>query len=360
MEYIFGFIIFSLIVFLAAVKIFPHQVTIQEVLIGTAIQAAIVSVIFFGAFYGTGHDTQILNGVVVSKEKDKVSCEHSYSCNCYNSCSGTGSNRSCTRVCQTCYEHSHDFDWLVHSTVGTASISRVDRQGVDTPPRWSLAVIGEFFAREDSYFNYIKASPLTLFDSKTLDSTIEVPPYIEVYDYYRLNRVVNYGSRFLPQTTELNDMLNEQFKTLGTKKKVNLLVIFHSQGSDFVEATKAKLYGGKINDVTVMINANEDGTVNAVDVFSWSKQDIVNVAIRDALLDVGVTDNRAITAAITSNIDKHFDGKSIEEFEYLSNNVELPTWALVMIYLFGLAFPFGWSYYAHQADIGPRNFKRRY
>src|SRR5689334_18986108 len=34
--------------------------------------------------------------------------ECSYQCNCYQSCSGSGSTRSCRNVCQTCYYTCYD------------------------------------------------------------------------------------------------------------------------------------------------------------------------------------------------------------------------------------------------------------
>lgn len=348
MEYVLGFMIFSAIVSVIALWVFPHTVTWQEVLIGVCIQTAIIAVIFYGSIYAKGHDIQILNGYVTEKVKDRVSCEHSYSCNCRQSCSGSGKSRSCSTTCQTCYDHPFDYDWLVRSTVGTLDIDRVDRQGLVEPPRWTEVKIGEFFAKEGSYFNYIKASPLTIFDKNLINNTTAVPSYIGVHDYYRLNRVVNYQSQYVGDFALLNTSLNESLKTLGGKKKVNVMVVFHKFGPDFVDTVKAKLYGGKINDVVVMINASSDGYINAVNVFSWSKDDIVNIKIRDSVLDIGTLgDMEVLSKAITTGIEKNYVARSIEEFKYLNSNIDVSSGVAWAIWIIGLVFPFIWSYIAH-------------
>lgn len=361
MEYIYGFIVLSAIVMIAAGFIFPHTVTWQEGLIGVGVQGAVIAVIFFGAFYGSGRDLQILNGMVTDKQQNRVSCEHSYRCRCRTTCSGSGKSRSCSQTCDTCYEHSFDYDWDVYSSVGNITIDRVDRQGTEEPPRWSQVKIGEFFAKESSYFNYIKASPLTIFDKSKMESDVEVPSYLRVHDYYRINRVINHKSKFNQNLTEVNDLLNEALKTLGSAKKVNVVMIYHQYDPLYVEAVRAKMLGGKINDVTVMINAENDGKVRSVNVFSWSRNDLVNVAIRDAILDHGVLDAKPLVNAITTNIVKHYDGKDIEEFQYLEANIDIPDWAFVLIMIFGLVFPFGWGYIAHaHIEVGQRfNFNRK-
>lgn len=349
MEYLFGFVIFSIVAFLVAIKLFPHEITIKEVCVGICIQATIIAIVFFGSLYGKGHDIMILNGKVISKYKDKVSCEHSYSCNCITSCSGSGSSRSCYTVCQTCYEHSHDFDWVVDSTVGTLTINRIDRQGVDEPSRYTKVVIGEPFAKESSYFNYIKAAPLTLFDKKLLQDVKPVPNYIGVHDYYRINRVIVFGSEYKTSWSVLNEELNNALRELGNTKKVNIVVVVHNKDKNFVEQFKAKLYGGKINDVVVMIKPNEEGVLQDVSVFSWSKDSLVDIKIRDSILDSkSVVDQVQLAKNIVDNISAHYKARDIEEFKYLEASIEAPDSVILFIWIFGLLFPFIWSYIAHK------------
>lgn len=277
-----------------------------------------------------------------------MSCEHSYSCNCTTICSGKP--LTCNRICQTCYEHFHDYDWVVESNVGRETISRIDRQGTDEPPRFTAVNIGESFATEETYYNYIKASPFSIFNKTELDKEVAVPSYLSVHDYYRINRVVDYGSKF-KFDNQLNDLLNSSLKVLGPKKKVNVVVIIHSKGGLFAESIRAKHLGGKINDVYVVVDINEKGEFNSVSVFSWSKNDLVNIKVRDSLLDIGKWDAEKMNASISSNIDKHYQHRSIEEFKYLEEDVEIPKWAIWFVMIFGIMFPFGAAYVAHKHEI---------
>lgn len=349
MEYLIGFLVFAAIAYAIALRVFPHTVTWKEVLIGIVVQCAVIATVFYSGIYSKGYDVQILNGYVTEKFKDRVSCEHSYSCNCTTVCSGTGSSRSCSRVCQTCYEHPRDYDWVVRSTVGSLLIPRVDRQGAEEPPRFSKVEVGEFFAKESSYFNYIKASPLTIFDKNLIENPIQTPSYISVHDHYRINRVINFGSAFVGDFNDLNNNLNESLKTLGGEKKVNVVVLFHKGTNAFIETVRAKLYGGKINDVVVAIKASQSGEVEAVDVFSWSKNDLANVKIRDSVLDMKVLDDmKLLSDNITNTIRKEYQPRSIEEFQYLKANIEPAAGVIWFLWVFGLAFPFIWGYIAHK------------
>jgi hypothetical protein len=350
MWFIIGFAIFIAIIWVIATRIWPHHITWKEGLAMLVIQSLLMGTVYFGSLYGKGYDNQILNGQVTRKYSEHVSCGHSYSCNCRQTCSGSGSSRSCSQTCSTCYEHSYDVDWVVQSTVGSVDIDRVNRQGTQEPSRWTAVYVGQPFAKESSYYNFIKASPFSVFNRAEIESTVAIPNYPGVYDYYKINRVIDFQSLY-KHDNQLNDLLNEQLKTLGPEKKVNLVVVFHSLGHFFVEAYKNKNLGGKINDVTVMIDIDKDGTFKAVDVFSWSKEDIVNVKIRDSLLDVGKYNSEEISKAIASNIKTSYAPRSIKEFEYLEAEVELPDWAVWFLLIFGTLFPFVSAFVAKKYEL---------
>lgn len=350
MWWIIGFAFLLLIVWLIAMKMFPHHVTWKEGLIMLAVQSLVIAVIIFGSIYSQGRDVQILNGEVTSKSKDRVHCRHSYQCNCYSICSGSGSSRSCTRVCQTCYEHGFDIDWNVHSNVGSTGIETIDRQGLKEPPRWSVIDIGEPFSVESGYYNYIKASPWSIFNKKALEQQVGVPPYLSVYDYYRINRVQVIDSKYQPDD-RLNTLLNQTLAKLGPIKKVNVVVVVHSNGNLYSEALKVKMLGGKINDIYIVFDVDKEGVFNNVAVFSWSKSDLVNVKLRDSLLDIGKWNSTRINQAVKENILKYYESRSIEEFKYLKDEVEIPTWAIWFVMVFGILFPFGAGYIAYKHEI---------
>lgn len=350
MLYILGFAALLIVVWLLAMRLFPHTITLKEGLIMIVVQCAVIAFIIFGSLYGQGSDVQILNGEVTSKSREITSCEHSYSCNCRQSCSGSGKTRSCTTICDTCYEHSHDYNWVVKSNVGSVNIDRIDRRGSSEPPRWTIVQLGDPFSKEVNYYNYIKASPFSIFNKSTLDENVPVPGYIHVKDYYRVDRVVTFGVNYTTEMSRLNDLLNERLKKLGPTKKVNIVVIFHNQLSSFSETLKAKHLGGKINDVYVVVGIKEQQFAS-VDAFSWSKNSLVNVAVRDAVSDVNEINAEKLTSAIADNVEKYYNYRSIEEFKYLDAEVEVPTWAVWFAIIFGFAFPFGSAFIAHRYDI---------
>jgi hypothetical protein len=74
-----GFFIFS-----------DNQVTLKEFLLHVLIQCVIAGTSMAIIYHANVSDTEILNGTITGKARTKVSCEHSYSCNCYESCSGSG------------------------------------------------------------------------------------------------------------------------------------------------------------------------------------------------------------------------------------------------------------------------------
>src|SRR5690348_3424388 len=103
----------------------------QEFLMMLAAQAIVAGLSCLAISYQNTTDYQVINGEVTGKEQNRVSCEHSYECNCRQEsyeCGDSKNSRTCyRRVCDTCYEHSHDYDWDVYSNIGTFTIDRIDR-----------------------------------------------------------------------------------------------------------------------------------------------------------------------------------------------------------------------------------------
>lgn len=345
MIYIFGFAFLLLIVTIIAIRMYPHEVTWQEMAVGAVVQTVVLAVIIYGGYYSQGKDVEILNGSITAKFRDEVSCEHSYSCNCRTTCT-SGKNSSCSTTCDTCYEHWSDFNWVVETTVGSFLIDRVNRRGDDMPPRWKNVQMGEPASLPQNYYNYIKAAPFSLFNNMD-ESEVEVPAYPTVYDYHRINRVINHSSLDI-DVKPLNNILNDALKTLGPKKKVNIIVILHTNDVTFSEIVRTKHLGGKINDLYVLIGLNEDMSIKNVATFSWSKSDLVNVTVRDAVADIGQYDTEQVAQAILDNVDKHYEHRSIEEFQYLKHETTLPIWAVALAVIFGLVFPFVSAYVAYR------------
>lgn len=273
-----------------------------------------------------GGDVMVLNGHVTKKFSQRTSCSHSYSCNCRIVQNG----KSTTTKCDTCYEHPYDVDWVVKSNVGSAEIDRINRQGTKEPPRFTQAYIGEPFSIEMDYYNYIKASPLSVFKDYHTFKNVLTPSYPKVYDYYRIKHVVDYNSEWRGQFEVIDNYLAHKLKYSSAKTKANVVVIFYGK-EDIREAMRVKNYGGRINDLTVMIQAAEDGTIKNAYVFSWSKSDMVNILLRDDILDMKNMNGsqKKLVDSIDNILVKYYTHRSMEDFKYLEHNIQMPMWYYV-------------------------------
>lgn len=312
--------------------IFKNKITFKEALLQAGLATIISIMVIGGIYYKDMGDFAVVNGQVTGKERVRVSCSHSYSCNCRQTCTGTGQNRSCHQTCDTCYEHRYDVDWRVYTSVGNLEIDRVNRQGTHEPPRWTMVKIGEPASSTESYINYVKAAPKSLFAMDKLEGDTAkygalIPKYPQVYDYYRINRVIQVGTAY-PQAKELNDHLNMALRTLGASKQVNINVLFvNTTDTQYRYALERAWLGGKKNDVTVIIGMAPDKTFSWVDTMTFGKNsgnEMLAVLLRDRIKSV-VSAQQFGNADILANvlvttITSDFHRKAMKDFEYLKED----------------------------------------
>jgi hypothetical protein len=323
----------------------------------------IISRIIFGqtAVWGLSRmapmrDYEIWNGAVTDKKQVKVSCSHSYPCNCRPQCSGIGENRMCYTVCDICYSHSNDWDWRVYTTVGSLNIARVDSRGSNEPKRWTQVKIGEPASVPYSYTNYIKAAPDTLFTSAGDYPQFNdlLPEYPEVYDYYRYNRVLNMGAVSSGFASELNKSLNDQLKTLGHKKEVNIIVVLvNTNDPTYRYALENKWVGGKKNDVIIVIGVTSPPSIDWADVITYALNygnEHLQVVLRDRIKKLSLDSPEDLSYTVASTIDEHFNRTPMEEFEYLKNEVDPPTWLLLITAVVSIIVSFFLTIYFRDND----------
>lgn len=324
--------------------IFPHKICFKEVALSMVISLAIggLSFIFFTAT--TPRSIEIWNGLVTDKKQVRVSCSHSYQCNCINVCSGSGESRTCTRVCQTCYRHSHDYDWRVYTNLGNhyRNIPRIDSQGVRTPPRWQQVIIGEPYSRENRYRDYIKASNNSIYDFRNRRQREEfdalIPEYPRVYDLYRTNHIFEASSNPRFSDSDLKSM-NIEFKTLlgewGPIHQINMIIVFTDQSREFMNYMVNEWEGGRKNDAIIFINLSDENTVNWVDIHSWTKNEFFNSIIRS---DILALDEFYITKLweILGNNVAYFERIEMEEFRYLLSERKYHWWQVLLMLILQL------------------------
>lgn len=344
-------ICFAIIAVLTIIKLWTKELNIREYLILLFASITITGFLIGVGSYRNDSDVQIINGQVVSKQMQRVSCSHSYSCNCHTSCSGSGKHRHCSTHCSTCYEHSFDQDWNVYTTVGPVRINRLDRRGMQEPPRWTAVLIGEPAAATVSYTNYIKAAPESLFH-KVASHRYRVPEYpTNIQDYYRYNRVVSVNTS-LPFAKDLNDTLNYELRKLGPYKQVNIVSVFTTYDQNFGSVLEQEWLGGKKNDVVVVVGLYSDlKTIRWVKVFSWSKSSLVNYQIEDGLRTMKTFEISNYLAVVTASIKDSFIRRPMSDFQYLEDAVEPPDWAIFTSIIIALLIVGFGGYYTTREGV---------
>jgi hypothetical protein len=301
------------------------------------------------------NDSEIWNGQIISKYRETVPCDHSYQCNCVttNNCSGSGSTYSCysQTICQTCYEHPHDYDWVLNTSIGKINIDRVDSQGVITPNRWTIAKIGEPVAQRHIFTNLVKGAQLSLFNStedqvnskfKTL-----IPTYPDrVYDYYRINRALAVGVK-VPDLEMWNTQISDILRYLGPKKQANIIVLFVNTNDPKYElALKQAWLNGKKNDVVIILGTTHYPKLDFVRIMSWTDNQMFKIQLRDQLSKFENIDRNAFMQIINDETMKDFKRKHMKDFKYLENEIYPDTWAIILAMLWVIFVTVVGAYFA--------------
>ena len=350
---------------------FPQKIVFKESLLQSSIATIFAVVVIGGLYYTDMKDFSIINGHITDKKSVKVSCSHSYDCFCYESCSGSGENRSCHEVCQTCYEHDYDVDWRVFSTVGTWNINRVNRQGTKMPPRWDAVVIGEPASNVVANINYIKAAPDSLFRDSDKSITQQfanlIPKYPKIFDYYRFNRIIELGVKY-PEATELNNRLSLELRELGPAKQVNILVFFvNTPDPNYRYAIEREWLGGKKNDVIVLFGIDNDAKMLWTDIITFGRNsgnELLSIKLKDNITQL-VNDEQFTSAEMLSNaiirvVSTDFKRKEMKNFEYLKDDYSISMKALFWYIGLQLIILLGTTILFYHKDIFDDNNFRRY
>lgn len=352
MEMLALLLLFPLLWPFVAKLIWNHHITFGELAVNVVVGVLIVALGYMGGTSFQSADQEVLNGQVTAKSRDKVSCSHSYRCMCVESCStDSRGNRSCTEICQTCYDHAYDIDWNLATTLGDIEIDRVDRQGVDEPSRWRRATIGDPVAVTQRYTNYIKGAPESLFNAAVEKRALErfraqVPAYpLDVFDYHYLNRVLAAGVK-LPDHAAWNRELALRLRKLGPAKQVNWVVVFTAAADPaYADALRAAWLGGKKNDVIVVMGTPAYPAIGWVRVLSWTDKELFKVQLRDDLQALKTADRVQVFDTLEKHVGSSFVRKQMKDFDYLRHQIEPPGWLLATLFILSALASVGLSLY---------------
>jgi hypothetical protein len=338
--------------------LWPRDITFAEMGGVFAIGSIIPIIVYALGMASQTADREVINGQVVNKAREQVSCEHSYQCHCHpvRSCSGSGKNRSCstTTQCDTCYEHSFDISWRVYSNINeTYSISRIDRQGLGQPPRWTQVNAGDPVSTTQSFTNYVKAVPESLFHANlTHKHDTMIPPYpLNIYDYYKIDRAISVGVQ-VPDLKQWDVDISNILRTLGPSKQANVIVLFvNTADESYLHALEGKWIGGKKNDIIVIIGTTQYPKIDWVAVSSWTDKALFKVQLRDDIFALQNIDREKIIQAIQVNTAKTFERKHMKDFEYLKYKIEPPDWVLTLAIVLSIVASLIASYVFSKNDV---------
>lgn len=368
----YALLLFTLPIPWIAKLIWPHQIKWPELAATLAISFVVVTLLFFTGTAGQTADREIWSGEIVSKDRKHGHYLRSYSCRCRETCSGSGSSRSCYQTCDTCYEDRYTVTWTARSNIGDFTIEHLDRgsrsvyKTVD-PARYTEIQTGDACSRSVPFTNYVKAVPESLFHAnpvvleKFRDMIPEYPG--KIYDHYKINRVVSVGVS-LPDMAAWNQDLSLVMRKLGPQRQANVVIVFvNTDDAKYAHALESRWIGGKKNDAILVVGTKKYPEIDWVHVMGWSKNQLFNVALRDEVLAMKNIDRAQIMQAVEKHVSTTFQRRHMSEFEYLRDEIEPPFWAVVMIGILGVLLSLGTSYYFYRHDpwssgySGPRRFR---
>lgn len=325
--------------------------------IGLVIAALIITTCFFGGRASKTHDTQVLNGAVTGKTREHGFYLRPYDCNCrqVESCSGSGSNRSCSshQECDTCYEDRFTVDWDCQTTIGSFDIEHYDEGSRSVynepdPPRYSQIKIDDPVSRTQSYTNYIKAVPETLFRPAQKELLVQyaaqIPAYPDdIYDIYKIDRVIGIGVS-IPDVAKWNLKVSEALRTLGNAKQANIVIVITSiKDPNYFYALQDAWVNGKKNDIVVVMSAPDfPAKARWVNIMALTKDNIFQVKLRDRLLALDVLTADTVVNEIAAETSATFARREMMEFKYLEAEIDPPFWVMMtcMILIFIAYFAF--------------------
>jgi len=324
--------------------IFSKGISFKEFMIHIAVQV-LVCLAFIGTLYFNGMTfTETWNGKVVKKYSEKVSCSHSYECNCRTDSKGN-------RHCSTCYEHPWDVDWNVEDNTGYEwEIERIDRRGLREPERFSKVQIGEATAHPHSYKNYLKASKTSVYKEKykTTFKPEDLPEYPNhFFDYYKLDRLIDMAGVSTQQSHWDFIQMNGEF---GKKECNAILVLTKNQPIEFAEALYTYWGGGNKNDSILIINVDDAKKINWVEVYALTENSIFQVKLKSDITALKEFNIDKVLEVYSYNIMSNFQRMEMKNFEYLKYNLQPNMVAVIILLIIGCGLSIGLAIFFHNDE----------
>ena len=177
-----------------------------------------------------------------------------------------------------------------------------------------------------------------------------------------MNRVLSVDSNISPAIrNQLNAELNNTLKSVGLKRKVNIIVILTEiDDQSYRYAVENNWIGGKRNDVVVFLGL-DDSDITWTDVMTFAgniDNELFHVELRDALMVNRVFNVNTLHDTIVDKIEKVYTLPDLEQFDYLENDITPPTWVIILATIITLVSGLFLTIYFHENDVFSRRFGR--
>lgn len=337
---------------------FKHDFTFGEMALQFAIVVAISTAGYAIAYNGQFSDYRVVHGVVTEKDAVRKSCDTSWSdfsdSFCTNQdtrtvvdrCKTVDGKKSCTYKTQYRSIYSWERRYFVETSIGEYEISREDRQGVVFPQRWEVVSLGEPVSALKEYTNYIQASLNTEANAAYADGVVSFDPV--VYDYWNLDQVTWKGQEERARVWSRSlAVLNADLIKYDANVEIHLVDGPQSWAKKFASANR----GHDLNDIVVVIGVGPDDSIEWVEVDSWSTSDLVNIEIRDLVADLKIVDEDAISSLLRQSVSLYYVQRSMEEFEYLKDDVDIPLVVLILLSVLVFTLNIGTTIYFVKEEV---------
>ena len=354
----------------------PRTFSWREAAVQGLLCTLIVVVVWNFGRYADAGDVEIWNGSVSAKEAIRKDCPYGWvqstdrHCTHYRTrsvkagetCSTVDGERVCTPYYRTEYDYIYPWEqryWIVSRDIDLRlEYTRVDPQGVRTPPTFAAISVGDPAARTMAYDNWVRGAADSLFheDGATAERYADlIPEYpIALYDGINVDRVIGVGVPIDARSWSRD--LSRSLSTLGPQRQMNavlLLVDAAKMNEDYIYAVRRAWRGFKKNDVVLFVGVDADLAVRWVRSLSWSSSSMFDVAMQNDLQDLRgqPLTSAAVNEILLRNGMAHYQRRSMKEFEYLKESIPVPGWLYALVALLSIGGTAGVSYIFHRTEF---------
>ena len=335
----------ALLVVVVTRFMFPHQITVKEGMFqfaGIILSSLVAAIMVSGLSGMLSMDYNIYNGEVTGKEPVHVSCDHQYQCGetCSNVTSTDANGKSVTKqVCEPVYcdEHDYDVSWRVYSTLGTWKINRIDRQGLETPPRWNIVEIGEPVSENRMTTNYLLLNKDRFNPGETIRSRFkeQLLEYPKPYDYWLYNRILNDNGQ---DYDHIKIWLDNQLKKDGAIKELNVILVVTLNDADYYYALMDYWKGARKNDVILFYGVDDQENIRWARAISFADGQNNQIMLKNLQT---MTYERKFDADLVKDqyklIVEKFQRIPNASFEYMKKDWVPPMWWVLLVAIANLA-----------------------